>query len=407
MGRKNSGHKSLDPKNIRLTVFVLAAGFILAGLYLAKNHGRDYASDVLVREEDGKTSNVKLKAESEFGEEIIDMEILSKTYSDEEIEEMKKGFDAKLKKSILANNAAFNLINSDLNLAHEIEGFPFEIEYRIRPRGIFDSKGKLIANVDEKTDFEIEITVLLDEYEEKETIVGTIIPAHRSDSELFSYKLNNYLENENENSRNNKTIVLPSELDGVEIKWEKSESNKIPAIIAMTILIAGIILFKDKLSEGENEKNRREAIISEYPEFANKYALLVEAGLTHRQVVERLGEEYKKTKKNSPLYEEVYKAGTEVKGGCPLTEALDNMAVNCRIREITYFVSLVKRNIKKGGKDIASDIKKAAEESTKEKREIVRRKAETAGTRLLLPMVFLLMIVFVLIMVPAFDSFSF
>ena len=202
-------------------------------------------------------------------------------------------------------------------------------------------------------------------------------------------------------------MTLPEAIDGVEIKWSKKKSSKVPSAAALTVIIAGIMLFKDRLTEGEIKKKRREKIILEYPDFAVKYALLNEAGLTHRQVVERLGREYLKSKKNSPIYEEIYKAGIEVKGGLPLTDALDRMAQNCEVREISFFVGLINRNIKKGGSNIALEIRKAAEESSSEKREKIRRKAETAGTRLLLPMVFLLIMVFALIMIPAFDSFSF
>ena len=45
-------------------------------------------------------------------------------------------------------------------------------------------------------------------------------------------------------------------------------------------------------------KEKTEKIIEEYPDFAVKYALLNEAGLTHRQVLERLGAEYKNSKKS-------------------------------------------------------------------------------------------------------------
>lgn len=111
-------------------------------------------------------------------------------------------------------------------------------------------------------------------------------------------------------------------------------------------------------------------------------------------------------KKDSPLYEEIYKANEHVRSGYSLAEALNGMAKECKVREISFFAGMINRNIKKGGK-ISDDIRKAAGESTSERREKIKKKAETAGTKLLLPMVLLLLIVFVLIMIPAFESFSF
>lgn len=96
-----------------------------------------------------------------------------------------------------------------------------------------------------------------------------------------------------------------------------------------------------------------------------------------------------------------------MKGGLSQSEALSLFAEGCNVREVKYFVSLINRNIRKGGKDIAALLRKTADESVKIKREELRKKAEMAGTGLLLPMMILLALVFVLIMIPAFAYFSF
>ena len=407
MGRKNSEHKNIIGKNVKSAFLILLAGFVLTILLIAKDKNTQEVNDFLIRDEDGKTKNIKLIAQSDLGEKQIDIEVLPRTYSSEEIESFKVGFLKEIKTLILSDNQNFNSINTSLYFPERIEGYPFDIDYRVRPRGYISSSGELMGDVEEATEIEIEITYYLDDFEEKEYIEGTIIPFEKSDDELFFSKLKKYLEDKNENERNDKNIDLPESLDGINISWSQKKNNKVPSVIALTIIIALIFLFKDKLTFGEDEKKRREKIIAEYPDFAIKYALLNEAGLTHRQVMERLGSEYKKNKKDNPLYEEVYKASVAVKGGISLTEALEKMASDCNVREITFFVGRINRNIKKGGRDFAKEIREAANETGSEKREKIRRKAETAGTRLLIPMVFLLIIVFALIMIPAFDSFSF
>ena len=406
MGRKNSGHKSINKKNLKTAGIVILLGSILLILLLYKNRGETSDSNVLIREENGKKQSIKLVAESEYGKEDIEIELLSRTYSEEEIENIKEKFLDELKLSVLSGNSSFEEIYDDLSFPDAIEGYPFAIGYRVRPRGIVDSSGAIINDIDEATPIELEITYSLEDFEEKETIEGIILPQTKSDEEEFTKKLKKYLDSENKNNRTSKTVILPTQINGVNIKWSKKKSSKVPAIIVLTVVCAGFVLFKDRILSGENEKKRREKIILEYPDFAVKYALLNEAGLTHRQIVDRLASEFDK-KKDSPIYEEIYKVSLDVKGGLPLTDALESMSKNCGVREITFFVGLINRNIKKGGREISAELRKAADESSSEKREKIRRKAETAGTRLLLPMVFLLIIVFALIMIPAFDSFSF
>ena len=405
MGRTHSKFKNLDPKSLKSALIVLGIGALVVFVLTLKNRNVDLRADVLERDEE-KDQNVKLKVESIYGEEVLDLEVLSRTLSAREIESMKGDFITALKMQILGQNESFSSVTEPLKLADTVEGYPFDIEYRIRPRGLIDSNGNLSGDIDEKTEFEIEITYSLDEFEEKETINGIILPAKLSEEEAFSKKIRNYLDLRNVSERNEKTIELPELIDGVDVKWEKQTKNKAPTVMALTVLCAFLVLFKDKFSAGDNEKKRREKIILEYPDFAVKYALLNEAGLTHAQVVDRLAREYKKSKKDSPLYEEIYKANEHVRSGYSLAEALNGMAKECKVREISFFAGMINRNIKKGGK-ISDDIRKAAGESTSERREKIKKKAETAGTKLLLPMVLLLLIVFVLIMIPAFESFSF
>jgi len=407
MGRKNSGYKSINKKNIKTAGIVIILGTFLVLLLLLKNRGETNTADVLIREENGKNQNIKLVAESEYGEENFEIELLSRTYSDTEIESLKEDFLNELRLRILSKNSSFEEIYEDMAFPETVEGYPFALSYRVRPRGAVDSSGAIITDIEEETPIELEITYSLDNFEEKEIIEAVLLPKMKSEKEEFETKLRKYLDNENENNRNSKTLILPAQINGKSIKWSKKKSSKVPAIIVLTLAGAVFMLFKDRILSGENEKKRRERIISEYPDFAVKYALLNEAGLTHRQIVERLGTEYDKKKKDSPIYEEIYKVNLEVKGGLPLTDALERMSKSCGVREITFFVGLINRNIKKGGREISAELRKAADENSSEKREKIRRKAETAGTRLLIPMVFLLIIVFALIMIPAFDSFSF
>ena len=185
-----------------------------------------------------------------------------------------------------------------------------------------------------------------------------------------------------------------------------SNGSKLYGVMFLGAVLISWIVLKDKFKESEEGKKRREQILEEYPEFALKYALLNEAGLTHSLIMERLASEHLRDK-NNPLYEELYKAVQKMKGGLSQSEALSLFAEGCNVREVKYFVSLINRNIRKGGKDIAALLRKTADESVKIKREELRKKAEMAGTGLLLPMMLLLALVFVLIMIPAFAYFSF
>lgn len=201
-------------------------------------------------------------------------------------------------------------------------------------------------------------------------------------------------------------VKLPDEVDGIKIEWKEKKQSKVPGIIVLTVTIAGYFLFKQKIQDNKEIKERKESMIKDYPGFAVKYSLLIGAGLNHRQVMEKMVCDYG-NREDSPLYEELITTLSEIKSGVSQTEALSQMADRIGLREMNQFISLVNQNIRKGGQDIAKEMKTEAENSMNLKREEVKRKAETASTKLLIPMIIHLVIVFALIMIPAFGSLKF
>ncbi len=227
------------------------------------------------------------------------------------------------------------------------------------------------------------------------------------ENEIFLNELETAVQYENENSIDEKYLVLPSKVNGVDITWEQTKDRRILAIPVLVLIISFWILFKDRITMSDDEKKRKEKLLSEYPSFALKYALLNEAGLTHVQTLEKMGQYYAEDNSCGELYRLVYMAVNSIKGGQSIYDALDMLSNECRVREISRFIGIIKRNIRKGGSDLAIQLKNVAKESEEISRERIRKKAETASTRLLMPMMILLLIVFVVIMIPAFGNFSF
>ena len=66
---------------------------------------------------------------------------------------------------------------------------------------------------------------------------------------------------------------------------------------------------------------------------------------------------------------------------------------------------VVPRNIKRGSSGIIEILESESKESFAERRENVRKKGEETGTKLLLPMFGMLILVIAIVVVPAFSSF--
>jgi hypothetical protein len=78
-----------------------------------------------------------------------------------------------------------------------------------------------------------------------------------------------------------------------------------------------------------------------------------------------------------------------------------------RIGLIPYvkFSSLIAQNLKKGNKGFTELLRQEALEAFEERKELAKRLGEEAGTKLLAPMMLMLLLVFLIILIPAFMSF--
>ena len=191
----------------------------------------------------------------------------------------------------------------------------------------------------------------------------------------------------------------------------RGEGSKLLVPAAFVPLGVGLFLFGDRIEERERAKQRTEELKSAYPEFALKIAMLIRAGFTPKGAFEKVGRNYlkkrerEKTRKN-PLYEEVVMSLREMESGVSQKDAYEHFEKRCNLFEITRFSGLLIRAVKRGSTSLGEELREEGRRASEAKQELVRKKGETAGTRLLFPMIMFLLIVMITILYPAFTSFS-
>lgn len=401
MGRKNIKFRRMTSEQ-KIATVISIAGLILAVLIKFAETGE---TNLLERKSDEKSEAV-ITAVSDRFETTVSIDILPKVKSEEECREIYDEFMDILKEKVLADNDSFSEIESNLQFSETLDGYPFYVSYRIRPGEYISRDGKIMKQPDEKVPIELIMTVSCDYFEKEEIFQGYLVNTE-SEQERFERKILNYLNEQNETDRISDELHLDNTVDNQVISWKVKKRSAVPKVIALCFLAEIFLWAKTVIEKRERIKKRKERIREDYPEFAMKYSLLYNAGLPPVKTLEKIAEDARSKGKNGPLYEEINKAIHESESGLSFWEALGRMADSCDTEEVKSFSGLICQNMRKGGKDIAKDLKKAANESVNMKRDELRKKSETAGTRLTVPMVILLAIVFILIMYPAFSQFSF
>lgn len=161
---------------------------------------------------------------------------------------------------------------------------------------------------------------------------------------------------------------------------------------------AAIVVYLDMEVSNAVEK-KREEILSEYPEVLSKLTLLVNAGLVIREAWTKVAYTSDKT-----LYKEMQITSEEMNNGISELDAFYNFAQRCSVKEIRKFASVLSQNIQKGGTELTMNLKYMNEESWEEKKHNAKRKGETAGSKLMAPLLIMFIGILLMVIVPIFTN---
>lgn len=207
------------------------------------------------------------------------------------------------------------------------------------------------------------------------------------------------------NQADQKVVELPANVDGYELYYKEEKSSEIPIhyFALAGIFFLPVYWYNRQKKDLEKRENQ---LFLDYPVFMNRVMLLLSAGLTVRQAMERISQEYKETIERGGevryVYEEVSVLAAQMRDGMSETRAIESFGKRCRQLPYLRFSSVLTQNLKKGAAGILDILERESLEAMEKRKERVLQMGEVAGTKLLFPMMLMLGIVMAIIMVPAF-----
>ncbi|MGE5328768.1 MAG: type II secretion system F family protein [Deltaproteobacteria bacterium] len=167
-------------------------------------------------------------------------------------------------------------------------------------------------------------------------------------------------------------------------------------------LITTIVLafyLPDRELEGKIKKRRIQMMI-DFPEFLNKLALLVNAGMTVSGAIEKIVADVR-TSVTRTLYIELDKTVNEIKLGKSEVKAYEDFAKRCRLPEITRFTSMLIQNLRRGNSEMVSILRLQSAECWHMRKNTARILGEEAETKLLFPMMLMLFAILIIVIAPS------
>ncbi|KAB3532858.1 type II secretion system F family protein [Alkaliphilus serpentinus] len=201
----------------------------------------------------------------------------------------------------------------------------------------------------------------------------------------------------------NTLVTLPSNLkenSTTYINWavaSKKDSSILNLIFFLTVVIAGIIYALNNEVK-EKLKKRNLLIQIDFPDFLNKFILLINAGMNVPRALEKIIGD---TQSDRPLYRELKLTYSEIKAGKSELQAYEDFAIRCKTTEITKFVSTLIQNLKKGNTELTHILKLHVVECWNLRKSIAKQLGEEASTKLLFPIMIMFIAILLIVLTPA------
>lgn len=174
------------------------------------------------------------------------------------------------------------------------------------------------------------------------------------------------------------------------------------AILLLGVAVIAFLVFYTDHDMVEKVEKRHEELLLDFPHMLSQLALLVNAGMTLRQAMERSS-----TGKEGRLYQEMQITLREINNGVSEYEALRNLSERCNLLEIKRFTTAVLQNLQKGSGRLAAALKEMSEQVWLERSNQVRQMGAAASSKLMIPIMIIFIGVLLMVMVPVFSSVGF
>lgn len=414
--------------SIIIVILFLFHAFSLMGQLQAYSTSKIFEGKYLMRPEYGEGSdkvdlNVSMNLieqdrtanENEKGgySEDITVEVEERSYSKGELEKAFEEATQYLDISILGNNEAPNLIYEDLYFCEFIPGTSISVTWKPEDINLIGRNGTVNnENLDSNgisTIVSAELSYREKQIEYKKQL--KVMPKKFTEEERLRIKLKDEMAASLKETGEDKKVELPKIIEGYQLNWKDKEQYTGIKILLLGFLTAASVWFYFDQEINQKMKKRKEQMLLDYPEIINKFTLLVNAGMTVKQAWSKISQDYEKKILNGQAkkryaYEEMLVTVHELKLGIPENDAYEQFGRRVGLISFMKFASLIAQNLKKGNKGLSELLTREAIDAFEARKENAKRQGEEAGTKLLAPMMIMLLIVFTIILIPAFLSFG-
>lgn len=282
-----------------------------------------------------------------------------------------------------------------------------EAKWRFLPYGIIDEKGEVKSEklLEDITWVQAEVALQCGNYKREYTFSFPLEKPKPTEQEAMLLQVEKEIASQME-EEGTAGIVLPTKINGKTIKWSKHKEYITPKILLLEGIAAVMVYFLSIKKKKEDFKKRISEMEEDYPDLVSQLALLLSAGMTTRQAWNRIANLYHfKRKSNIVKEKEVYEG--IVRMNRLLSEGESERTVYQKFSEeipagcYRKLMRILVGNLEKGAQGISRRLEEESQFSFEQKINIAKKKGEEASTRMMLPLMIMMLIVMGVVILPA------
>ncbi|MEI3218445.1 MAG: type II secretion system F family protein [Lachnoclostridium sp.] len=415
-----------ENRKYRSVILVAAATLLLSAGLLFFDLGASKKESETIRRnsygEGSRTEEREITIGGDKVEEPLEITVGERQYTNDEMQKIFTHAIRKLDLLILGENKSLDEVRSDLELISKMPEEPIEIIWELDRYDVINRQGELQEDTIaeeaadnaglEKEGILVNLKAFLryTEDETKEALYETavrIFPPLLTEEEEKVAKVLEKIRDEDNNKASEEIIKFPEEVEGEKVEYRRPVNSRGISILILGIAATGLTWCLIRRQGKKEDEKRKIQMVQDYPEIVNKLRLLLGAGMTIKNAWKKIVTDYEKKKEKCGerfAYEEMLITYREMQSGVTEAESYERFGRRCGIPSYLKLGAILSQNLRKGTRGVAEIMQMEAIQAFEERKALAKRRGEEASTKLLVPMFFMLGIVLVIVIVPAFLS---
>ncbi len=205
-----------------------------------------------------------------------------------------------------------------------------------------------------------------------------------------------------------KKLILPETVNGEPVVWYQKMDDRWMLMGLLTIAAVCAMAAGRHREEEQRTRERERSMQLDYPDIVSRLSLYMGAGMSTRKAWERIvdGYERREEKGTKAAYEEMCRTLREMQSGVPETAAYERFGTRCRLPSYLKLGTLLGQNLRKGNRDLSWLLEEESREAFEDRKALAKKLGEECESKLLFPMLLLLVTILIMVMYPAAVSFQ-